>query len=94
MGEQPYIETAMVALDLEVGLLFFFAVGAGTELSVFIAGWSSRNKYALRAVLEAGAHRLVWDGRSAERRPAPAGVYFVRVRTGAGDLSRKVVVVR
>jgi len=45
------------------------------------------------AVLDEGAHRLIWDGRS-DGRPASAGVYFVRVRTGAGDLSRKVVVVR
>ena len=36
------------ALNLpETGLLFFFAIGAATELSVFMAGWSSRNKYSL-----------------------------------------------
>src|SRR5262249_35900859 len=35
----------MVAVDLDGGILFFFAVGAATELSVFMAGWSSRNKY-------------------------------------------------
>src|SRR3954452_771776 len=31
----------MTALDLDAGILFFFAVGAATELSVFMAGWSS-----------------------------------------------------
>src|SRR6516162_8180154 len=31
----------MAAVDLDGGLLFFFAVGAATELSVFMAGWSS-----------------------------------------------------
>ena len=35
----------MAALDSDAGVLFFFAVGAATELSVFMAGWSSRNKY-------------------------------------------------
>src|SRR5436190_7840953 len=30
----------MAPLDLDAGLLFFFAVGAGTELSLFMAGWS------------------------------------------------------
>src|SRR4249920_3208133 len=30
----------MAALDLDAGLLFFFAVGAATELAVFMAGWS------------------------------------------------------
>src|SRR5205085_2477794 len=33
----------MVALDLDAGILFFFAVGASTELAVFMARWSSRN---------------------------------------------------
>jgi NADH-quinone oxidoreductase subunit H len=37
----------MVAVDLDAGLLFFFAVGAASELAVFMAGWSSRNKYSL-----------------------------------------------
>src|SRR5258708_11816352 len=37
----------MVAVHLDAGVLFFFAVGAATELSVFMAGWSSRNKYSL-----------------------------------------------
>src|SRR5690242_9000767 len=34
----------MVAADMDAGVLFFFAVGASTELAVFMAGWSSRNK--------------------------------------------------
>jgi NADH-quinone oxidoreductase subunit H len=34
-------------VDMDAGLLFFFAMGASTELSVFMAGWSSRNKYSL-----------------------------------------------
>ena len=36
----------MVLVDMDAGLLFFFAMGAATELSVFMAGWSSRNKYS------------------------------------------------
>lgn len=35
----------MVPIDLDAGVLFFFALGASTELSLFMAGWSSRNKY-------------------------------------------------
>src|SRR6185436_2155386 len=35
----------MVPVNLETGLLFFFAASALTELSLFMAGWSSRNKY-------------------------------------------------
>jgi choice-of-anchor B domain-containing protein len=44
-------------------------------------------------VFEAGAHRIAWDGRSGGK-PAPAGVYFVKLRTASGDLSRKMVLVR
>src|ERR1035441_3470952 len=30
----------MALVDMDAGLLFFFAIGASTELSVFMAGWS------------------------------------------------------
>ena len=45
----------MVLVDMDAGLLFFFAIGASTELSVFMAGWSSRNKYSLL-----GASGTIW----------------------------------
>jgi len=44
--------------------------------------------------LAAGAHALAWDGRDASGRPAPAGVYFVRLRTSAGTEVGKVTRVR
>ena len=37
----------MVLANLNAGILFFFAVGTLVELAVFMAGWSSRNKYSL-----------------------------------------------
>ena len=43
------------------GLLFFFAVGAATELSVFMAGWSSRNKYALLGGMRAVAQMVSYE---------------------------------
>src|SRR5207249_2477077 len=43
----------MVAIDLDAGLLFFFAVGAATEVSVFMAGWASRNKYSVLGAMRA-----------------------------------------
>ena len=52
----------MVALDLaETALLFFFAVGAATELSVFMAGWSSRNKYSLLGAMRAIAQMISYE---------------------------------
>lgn len=51
----------MAALELDAGLLFFFAVGATTELSVFMAGWSSRNKYSLLGAMRAIAQMLSYE---------------------------------
>ena len=52
----------LVALDLkQTGLLFFFAVGAATELSVFMAGWSSRNKYSLLGAMRAIAQMISYE---------------------------------
>src|SRR6185436_385971 len=51
----------MVALDLDAGVLFFFAVGASTELAVFMAGWSSRNKYSLLGAMRAIAQMISYE---------------------------------
>jgi NADH-quinone oxidoreductase subunit H len=51
----------MVAVDLDAGLLFFFAVGAASELAVFMAGWSSRNKYSLFGAARAIAQMLSYE---------------------------------
>ncbi len=51
----------MVAIDLDAGMLFFFAVGAATELSVFMAGWSSRNKYSLLGAMRAIAQMISYE---------------------------------
>jgi NADH-quinone oxidoreductase subunit H len=51
----------MVAIDMDSGILFFFAVGAATELSVFMAGWSSRNKYSLLGAMRAIAQMISYE---------------------------------
>src|SRR5882724_4138364 len=51
----------MVAVNLDAGVLFFFAVGAATELSVFMAGWSSRNKYSLLGAMRAIAQMISYE---------------------------------
>lgn len=42
----------------------------------------------------AGEARLRWDGRDAEGRLAAAGLYFVRVRTERGVVTRRIVLAR
>src|SRR5262245_36489457 len=51
----------MVPIQLDTGLLFFFAVGAATELSLFMAGWSSRNKYSLLGAMRAIAQMISYE---------------------------------
>ena len=51
----------MSVVDLDSGLLFFFAVGAATELSVFMAGWSSRNKYSLLGAMRGVAQMISYE---------------------------------
>src|SRR3974377_2327098 len=51
----------MAAIDIDAGVLFFFAVGAATELSVFMAGWSSRNKYSLLGAMRAISQMISYE---------------------------------
>jgi NADH-quinone oxidoreductase subunit H len=51
----------MILADMDGGLLFFFAIGASTELSIFMAGWSSRNKYSLLGAMRAVAQMISYE---------------------------------
>jgi NADH-quinone oxidoreductase subunit H len=74
----------MVALDIDAGVLFFFAVGAATELSVFMAGWSSRNKYSLLGAMRAIAQMISYE--------VPLILSAVTVIMAAGSLSTVTIV--
>jgi NADH-quinone oxidoreductase subunit H len=51
----------LVAVNFDAGILFFFAAGATTELAVFMAGWSSRNKYSLLGAMRAIAQMISYE---------------------------------
>jgi NADH-quinone oxidoreductase subunit H len=51
----------MTVADFDAGLLFFFAVGGAVELSVFMAGWSSRNKYSMLGAVRAIAQMISYE---------------------------------
>jgi len=42
----------------------------------------------------AGVHKVAWDGRNEEGKPASGGVYFVRLTSPGVSKTTKVVVVR
>src|SRR5712675_1814979 len=74
----------MVALDMDASILFFFAVGAATELSVFMAGWASRNKYSLLGAMRAIAQMISYE--------VPLILSTVPVIMIAGSLSAVAIV--
>jgi NADH-quinone oxidoreductase subunit H len=51
----------MVAVNLDAGVLYFFAAGSMVELSIFMAGWSSRNKYSLLGAMRAIAQMISYE---------------------------------
>ena len=51
----------LVPVDLDAGVLYFFAAGAATELAIFMAGWASRNKYSLLAAMRALAQLISYE---------------------------------
>jgi len=44
--------------------------------------------------IQPGAHSLTWDGRDDRGNPAPSGVYFYRLDSAEGRVSRKVAFLR
>lgn len=76
----------MTLLNLNAGLLYFFAVGAGVELAVFMAGWASRNKYSLFGAMRAIAQMISYE--------VPLILSTVAVVMAAGTLSPTDIVQR
>ena len=76
----------MVAANLDAGVLFFFAIGAVSELSIFMAGWSSRNKYSLLGAMRAVAQMISYE--------VPLLLSSIAVVMAAGSLSTVTIVER
>ena len=74
----------MVLANLNAGILFFFAVGTLVELAVFMAGWSSRNKYSLLGAMRAIAQMISYE--------VPLVLASVVVIMAAGSLSTVSIV--
>ena len=74
----------MVIANLNAGVLFFFAVGSMVELSVFMAGWSSRSKYSLLGAMRAIAQMISYE--------MPLVLSSIVVIMAAGSLSPEKIV--
>ena len=76
----------MVMVNLNAGVLFFFAIGSIVELAVFMAGWSSRSKYSLLGAMRAIAQMISYE--------VPLVLAAVVVIMQAGSLSTVEIVER
>jgi hypothetical protein len=76
-----------------VDLTFALPRAAGATVDVFdLAG--RRVARLADGAFVAGTHRVQWNGRDAADRRVAAGVFMVRITTGAGSATRRVVWVR
>jgi NADH-quinone oxidoreductase subunit H len=51
----------MVAADLSIGYLYIVAVGSLVTIAIFMAGWSSRNKYSLLGGMRTVAQMISYE---------------------------------
>jgi NADH-quinone oxidoreductase subunit H len=79
------LSAELVASDLSVGLLFFLAVASTSVVPIFMAGWGSRNKYALLGAMRAVAQIVSYE--------IPQVLSVVGVIALAGTLSLQGIVV-
>jgi hypothetical protein len=72
-----------------------FALARGGEARLEVFGVDGRRMRTLaRGALAAGEHTRTWDGADDRGRALPAGLYFVRLTTGAERMWRRVALVR
>ena len=55
------VDGLIVAPDLNIGLLYIFAISSLAVYSVLLAGWSSDNKYALLGGIRASAQAISYE---------------------------------
>ncbi len=60
LGVIPYGRN-MTPFGIDGGILFFFAIGSTTELSVFMAGWGSNNKFSMLGAMRAIAQMISYE---------------------------------
>jgi len=73
-----------------VTLRFGLTAAGPTSVEIFDAG--GRRVRALAAgARAAGPHSVTWDGRDETGRPTPAGIYFARLHTARGSISRRLI---
>jgi NADH-quinone oxidoreductase subunit H len=55
------IGTGLIPVDLNIGILFVFAVSTASVLALFMGGWASRNKFSLLGAMRAVAQVVSYE---------------------------------
>jgi NADH-quinone oxidoreductase subunit H len=79
----PFHSSSFIG-KLNVGLIFIIAITSVNTLGVFMAGWASRNKYAMLGAMRGVAMLISYE--------VPMGLAVVGIALGAGTLSLSGVV--
>ncbi|HTL47305.1 MAG TPA: NADH-quinone oxidoreductase subunit NuoH [Verrucomicrobiae bacterium] len=74
----------MIAVDLNVGILYFLAVSSTTTIAIFMASWGSRNKYSILGGMRAVAQMISYE--------VPMVLSVVPVLLVVGSLSTRQIV--
>jgi NADH-quinone oxidoreductase subunit H len=80
----PFSQNFVVAPDINVGLLFIFAIAGLGVYGIFISGWASNSKYAFIGGLRSSAQVLSYE--------IPMGLSLVGVMIMAGSLNLNDIV--
>jgi NADH-quinone oxidoreductase subunit H len=72
-------ETGLYGIDVSVGILFFFALGAISFYGLLLGGWASASKYSFLGAMRAAAQLISYE--------AAQGMALVGVVITAGSLS-------
>jgi NADH-quinone oxidoreductase subunit H len=75
----------MVVADLDMGLLYIFAISSIGEFGIVLGGWSSGNKYGLTGSLRAAAQMISYE--------VFVGIAVVGVLLIAGTLNLREIVI-
>jgi NADH-quinone oxidoreductase subunit H len=74
----------MIAPDIDIGLLFTFAVGSLAVYGIILGGWSSNNKYSLIGALRSSAQIISYEI------PMGTAILAVLLYTGSLNLEKAI----